>query len=255
MLRKCLKNWAYSFLRLHRLFQQMVARYFDEKMEAVLPTLYHLHRGLAGLSTSSVAAPSFNALDRSGTNIEIHGKILRLTAIKDMVLRLDNEIADGIDRLTFGLGALEVPTHVSESPREAAADFGFMDHMSNPFHQEKHELLRHIFSGRNPGVQMYAVDGGDQIIWLAGPCHEYLALADAVLKQLFVATHLTVGPPARGTEITSQLIRNVAGGSFRNVLFLFNIFLFMGTHNKTSHVSNEDKNIFFFFLRSRMFPE
>jgi len=228
---------------LRSLFRQMVSRYFDEKMEAVLPTLYHLHRGLAGLSTSSVSTPLFNALDRSGTNVEIHGKILYLTAIKDMVMRLNNEIADGIERLTFGLGALEVPEHVSESPREARADFGFIDHPSNIFHKERDMLLRYILSGRNPGVRMYSIDGDDQIVWLAGPCHEYLALADSVLKQLFVATHLTVGPPARGTEVTSQLIRNVAGGSFRNILFLFNIFLSMGTHNKTSHVTNEDKNI------------
>jgi hypothetical protein len=38
------------------------------------------------------------------------------------------------------------------------------------------------------------------------------------------------------------LIENVPGGSIRNVFFLYNIFLMMGTHNKTSHAT-EDKNM------------
>src|SRR6266487_1183805 len=118
-----------------------------------------------------------------------------------------------------------------------------MDLPSNPFAQERELLLRTVLSPLYRGPSLYFVNSEDCVLWKPGPCYEYLHLSDDLLQRLFVATHLTSGPTGRETELASKLIRNVAGGSMRNVLYLFNIFLSMGTHNKTSHVSNEDKNM------------
>jgi hypothetical protein len=217
-----------------------VALYFNEKYEAVLPALYHLHRGLASLSTSSFSTPAFNALDRSGTNVEIHGKILHLRDIKSMVLSLIEEIEDGIEKLTLGLGFVTVPEHVTDRPRETKGGYSFIADPVNPFQEEADMVLKKALLDL---TQFYVLDSNGRVIWMPGPCFEYLHLHNDILKKLFVATHLTSGSPARGTELSSQLIENVPGGSIRNVLFLYNIFLCMGTHNKTSHVGNEDKNM------------
>jgi hypothetical protein len=54
---------------------------------------------------------------------------------------------------------------------------------------------------------------------------------------LFVLILLSFGAPARGTELLSNLILNISGGSIRNVFALFNLFTLRGTFNKTSHAT------------------
>jgi hypothetical protein len=205
--------------------------------------MYHLHRGLASLSISSFATPAFNAPDRSGTSVQVGDKILRFAGLKDMVLRLDYEIGQDLMKLTFGLGQCPFPAHIFDSPRETKAGYSFIDDPSNPFAAESTRLLQAVLKEGITPNPYYLLDSKNKVVWLPGPCYEYINLSYDVMMKLFVVTHVTSGSPGRGTELASQLLRNVAGGSIRSLFFLFNIFLLMGTHNKTSHVSNEDKNI------------
>jgi hypothetical protein len=160
-----------------------------------------------------------------------------------MVLKMCHEIGDDLGKLTFGLGPCPQPAHVFDSPRETKAGYSFLDDPSNPFASESDYLLRAVLSDRVTPIPYFLLDSRNKVLWLPGPCYEYINLSVDVMMKLFVVTHITSGSPGRGSELASQLLRNVAGGSIRSLFYLFNIFLTMGTHNKNSHVSNEDKNI------------
>lgn len=67
-----------------------------------------------------------------------------------------------------------------------------------------------------------------------------MALCHEVEMLLFCGTQTSVGEPARGSEIASHLISNIAGGTIRNVLVMFQYFSMMGTFNKTSHLTEHD---------------
>jgi hypothetical protein len=230
-------------LNLNRAFKRSVAKYFDETNEAIIPAMYHLHRGLASLTTSSFSVPAFNAPDRSGTSVQIGDKILQIAAIKDMAIAMQKEIDEDLHKLTFGLGHCQLPVHVYDSPRETKAGYCFLDDPANKFAAQSELLLRAVLKDRASPVPFFVVDSNNKVIWLPGPCHEYINLSFDVMMKLFVVTHITAGSPGRGSELSSQLLRNMSGGSIRSIFVLFNIFLLMGTHNKTSHVSNQDKNI------------
>jgi hypothetical protein len=67
-----------------------------------------------------------------------------------------------------------------------------------------------------------------------------MEIAHQVEMKLFAGTQTTVGEPGRGTEVASHLIRNVAGGTLRNIFIMFQYFITMGTFNKTSHITDRD---------------
>ena len=58
--------------------------------------------------------------------------------------------------------------------------------------------------------------------------------------RFFCATQTSVGEPARGSEMASHLISNIAGGTIRNAFIMFQQFSLMGTFNKTSHLTERD---------------
>ena len=67
-----------------------------------------------------------------------------------------------------------------------------------------------------------------------------MALCHEVEMLLFCGTQTRVGEPARGSEIASYLISNVADRTIRNILVMFQYFSMMGTFNKTSHLTERD---------------
>jgi hypothetical protein len=194
-------------------FKQLAAPYLDEMNETIIPVMYHLHRGLGSLMMSTFATPAFNAPDRSGTSIQVEGKIIHLSAIKAMVQCLHHEIGQDLHRLTFGLGPCDRPTHVYDSLRETKAGYSFLDDLSIPFASQSNLLLRAVLTDRITPIPYFLLDSHNKVLWLPGPCYEYLNLSYDVMMKLFVVTHITSGSPGQGSELASQLLRNISGGS------------------------------------------
>ena len=67
-----------------------------------------------------------------------------------------------------------------------------------------------------------------------------MALCHEVEMLLFCGTQTSVGEPGRASELASNLITNVAGGTLRNALVLFQYFCIMGTFNKTGNLTGRD---------------
>lgn len=65
-------------------------------------------------------------------------------------------------------------------------------------------------------------------------CHDFLRRASVMRSKLATATHISVGGPGRGTEVTAHFLRNHPQGDIRNVKIVDGELCFVGLYNKTS---------------------
>jgi hypothetical protein len=186
----------------------------------------------------------FTAVNFNGDNVIVCGRVLYLYDIRNFVNQLIEEVKRHIkDDLLFGLDIVDInwsPEVVHEEPRNTQVSYSSFDDFHNSFHQHKDTLLELILTHPSLRGRFHYVNQHNRIVWKAGPCFAYMDIAHDVEMKLFSGTQMTVGGPGRGTEVASHLIRNVSGGSIRNILILFQHFLMMGTFNKTSHLTDRD---------------
>lgn len=183
----------------------------------------------------------FTALDLSGTNVIVNGKVLWLSDIDRMVQAIVKESQEIVCReLCFGLTIGEEgwnPGLVHEEPRQISASYScFTDPQNSYFTDHKDTLLHAVFTQPTLRGRFYFIDGNGDIVWKPGACLEYLNLCQYLELLLCAGAQLTVGEPARGTELASHLIANVSGGDIRNIFVIFQRLCMMGTYNKTSHL-------------------
>jgi len=74
----------------------------------------------------------------------------------------------------------------------------------------------------------------DKFIPNAVACHEFLRRASLVRSKLATATHISVGGPARGTELTAHYLRNHPQGDIRNVKVVDGDLCLVAGYNKSS---------------------
>lgn len=221
-----------------------IKHFFSENHEAVLPQLYFYHRGLAALRSADDQFYQFNAPDFQGNSIIVQGHTLYLSQIHDYVEVLSVKIEKAIDRLTFNLPQckLDQDTLVHDDPRLRAPKWGFVDHKDNPW-AGKNFVLEHILT--DPATfESFAFRAPDgTIVWRVGYCYQYTQDIFNVLMDICIAIVLTYGAPARASELLAHLLRNIAGGSIRNVFVLFNVFILRGSYSKTSAATSSDKTM------------
>lgn len=220
---------------------ESIACHFSESHEGVLPTLYFLLRGLTALRSADDNFYQFNAPDFQGDSIYLDAKILKLTEIRDGVVVLMAKIESAIDELTFNLPECTIDPHANlyDEPRKRDAQWGFLDHKDNPW-AGKNPVLAHILTD-SAVFQEFAMRTADGTIrWKVGKCHRYAKEIYDTMMDICLAIMLTYGAPARGTELLSHLIRNVAGGSIRNVFLLFSVFVLRPTYHKMASATLAD---------------
>jgi hypothetical protein len=210
--------------------------------------MYIYMRLLNKLVSAADGVLEFTGLNFHGDNIILQGKVLYLRDIHNFIEALAADIKGSIQRdLFFNLDVISVdwsPTGiVHEEPRNLRLSYSAFDDPHNHFLEGKHSLLQLILDHPRLRGLFHFVDQQNRIVWKAGPCFAYMDLAHEVEMKLFCATQTSVGEPGRGTEVASHLIRNVAGGTIRNVLLMFQFFVMMGTFNKTSHLTECEKAI------------
>jgi hypothetical protein len=95
-----------------------------------------------------------------------------------------------------------------------------------------------------PNRHCFIVDQNNNIVWLPGPCNRYIAKANLTMGKAFTLIQYSAGAPGRLTEAAARLIRNVPGGSIRNVfVWCCRVLIEMGTFNKTSHATSRDETM------------
>lgn len=198
--------------------------------------MYLVMRFLNHFSSAEQGTMHFTALDFSGENVIVAGKVLYLQGIRDFVETIISEVKELLRRqLFFGLDTFDI----NWLPGVVHGYSCFHD-PSNSFQRHRFDFLRVILTHPSLRGRFHFVSKEQKNIWKAGPCFAYMALCHEVEMLLFCGTQTSVGEPARATEIASHSIANVPGGTIRNALVMFQYFCMMGTFNKTSHFTGRD---------------
>ena len=206
--------------------------------------MYLVMRFLNHFSSAEQGTLRFTALDFSGDNIIVGGKVLYLRDIGRFVETIITEVKDMIhEQLFFGLDTFDInwsPGVVHEEPRNRTIGYSCFGDSSNSFARHKFDVLRVILTHPSLRGRFHFVSKEGKILWKAGPCFAYMALCHEVEMLLFSGTQTSVGEPGRASELASNLINNIAGGTIRNVLVMFQYFSMMGTYNKTGNLTGRD---------------
>jgi hypothetical protein len=201
-------------------------------------------RPLNHFTSAEEGSLRFTALDFSGDNVIVAGRVLYLRDIRYFVETLIGEIKEHMKiQLFFGLDIVDVewsPGVVHEQPRNISVGYSCFRDPHNAFAQRKDDLLRAVLTHPLLHGHFHYIDQRGQIVWKAATCFAYMDACHELEMMFFAGTQTSVGEPGRGTEVASHLIENVSGGTIRNILVLFQYFCMMGTFNKTSHVKGCD---------------
>ena len=222
----------------------VVCPFFDDAREGPIPSMYLVMRYLNNFASVEEGTPRFTALDFSGDNVIIAGQVLYLRDMRYFVETIIDEVKEIFRvHLFFGLDIFDVnwsPGVVHEEPRNRSIGYSCFEEPSNSFRGHRHDLAQAILTHPSLRGRFHFVSREGKIIWKAGPCFAYMATYHEVEMLLFCGTQTSVGEPARGSEIASHLVSNVAGGIIRNLLIMFQYPCMMGTFNKTSHLTEHD---------------
>ena len=206
--------------------------------------MYLVMRFLNHFSSAEQGTLRFTALDFSGNNIIVGGKVLYLRDIGRFVETIISEVKDMIHgQLFFGLDTFDInwsPGVVHEEPRNRTIGYSCFGDPSNSFAQHKFDVLRVILTHPSLKGRFHFISKEGKIVWKAGPYFAYMAVCHEVEMLLFSGTQTSVGEPGRASELASNLISNIAGGTIRNVLAMFQYFCMMGTFNKTGNLTGRD---------------
>ena len=201
-------------------------------------------RFLTHFSLAEQGALHFTALNFTGDNIIVGGKVLYLWDIRRFVETIISEVKELIrDHLFFGLDMFDInwsPGAVHEEPRNRSIGYSCFGDPANTFVQHRFDVLRAVLTHPSLKGRFHFVSKEQKIVWKASACFAYMAFCHKVEMLLFCGTQMSVGEPARGSEIASNVIGNVAGGTIRNVFVMFQYFTMMGTFNKTSNLTERD---------------
>lgn len=222
----------------------VVSPFLDDACEGPIPSMYLVMRYLNRFSSAEEATLRFTALDFSGENIIVAGRVLYLRDICHFVETVICEVKELLRvHLFFGLDIFDInwsPGTVHEEPGNRSIGYACFRDPNNSFRKHEFDLLQAILCHPSLRGRFHFVSKEQKIAWKAGPCFAYMAICHDVEMLLFCGTQTSVGEPARGSEIASHLISNVSGGTIRNVFVMFQFFCMMGTFNKTSALTEHD---------------
>jgi hypothetical protein len=203
-----------------------------------MPALYLLKRGLTSFRSAHENLITFNSPDTTGRITIVDSRMLHIDHIREYTLRLECEVKTKMDNLLFHDPIFTIPNDefIHDDPRSRDPGYGFVNDVRNSWH-DKPTVLQYILTNHDR-LSMFAYhDEKGQFHWKPGAVHTRMIAIYDLQMDLFVLILLSFGAPARGTELLSNLILNIAGGSIRNVFSLFNLFTLRGTFNKTSHAT------------------
>jgi hypothetical protein len=213
-------------------------KYFLEKNEAVMPALYLLKCGLSSFRSAHESLIAFNSPDTTGRVTTIDSRMLHIDHIREYTLRLQHDVEVRMDKLLYHNPLFTIPDDefIHDNPRCRTPGYGFVNDIRNLWYNKPTVLQFILTSPDHLNEFAYHDENGD-FHWKPGAVHNHMIEIYDLQMDLFILILLSFGAPARGTELLSHLILNIAGGAIRNVFALFNLFTLRGTFNKTSHAT------------------
>ena len=224
-----------SLMLSHSQFMK-IEKYFLEKNEAVMPALYLLKRGLSSFRSAHESLIAFNSPDTTGRVTTIDSRMLHIDHIREYTLRLQHDVEVRMDKLLYHNPLFTIPDDefIHDNPRCRTPGYGFVNDDRNSWYNKPTVLQFILTSPDHLNEFAYHDENGD-FHWKPGAVHNRMIEIYDLQMDLFILILLSFGAPARGTELLSHLILNIAGGAIRNVFALFNLFTLRGTFNKMSH--------------------
>lgn len=187
--------------------------------------------------------------DDSGRVMTYDGDEIKLDLFNTLLEKLADNFHDILrDEIFFGN---EVPDHVdpgfelkdiSDNPQNRALGFCFLDHPRNPFGGWKTLYGEWILSDPARAARFTYIHEG-RVVWLPGPSLELMAVLDRATDIMALRCVFGAGGSGRATEIAAETLRNKAGCTTRNVLFLYHVLTLMNFNDKTSHKRLKERYI------------
>lgn len=195
-------------------------------------------------SEFNVAAFVYTDVQR--TELSYHGSLINLSMIKSMIDdQLQVYCATLRQKAFFGE---EIPQHLlppilldklADDVHCRNIGYSFIDDPRNNFLQYKStygEWLLSTPERRNLYIRME----GSSFVWNIAEAVKLLKAFQAIELELVPGLIYSAGPSARGTEVSRQLLREMAG-CFRNVGIVMHSVSFNSTTDKSSHLQLVDR--------------
>jgi hypothetical protein len=201
-----------------------------------MPALYLLKRGLSSFRSAHESLITFNSPDTTGHITIIDSRMLHIDHLREYTLRLEQDVKVRMDKLLYNNPLFTIPDDefIHDDPHSRIPGYGFVNDARNSWN-DKSTVLQYILTDPDRLSEFAYHDEKGEFHWKPGAIHARMIVIYNLQMDLFILMLLSFGAPARGTELLSHLILNIAGGSIRNVFALFNLFTLRGSFNKTSH--------------------
>jgi hypothetical protein len=153
-----------------------------------------------------------------------------LTEAEEMLRGLFADV-DFQDKDWFGF---TVPEDIADDPNQIQPGYFFGEHEFNRFQKYKSMGIKALFNHPRLSGRYGFIRNGDKVVMNPVACQDFLHRAHEARTKLGSACHISLGGPPRGSEFTSNCLKNHPQGDRRNVLFINGGLCFVSGYNKTS---------------------
>lgn len=200
---------------------------------------------LRTLASADDGMPTIATTDPSGETMLIDGEVVGRSHIANLlkeILAAYDEVIREQFCLNLSSDYFELPKYkeITEDPANTTPGYSFLHDDRNPFLKVADRLVS-LWLGKPSIADRLAYKLDERIYWITGQARALLAAEAQATRLLVAALMISSGAPPRGEEMAAMVVRNVPGGSIRNVLVLKGVLCVTGGYNKTSHNDRRDK--------------
>ena len=178
-------------------------------------------------------------------DLAIFGSIrVRVGGFGDLYRKLLQEIEVMQENLFAGIGfqdrewfsSFAVPQELVDLVNSNQAGYFFGEEKKNDLKRYSDLGIRALLHHPRLKGRYGCMVSQDKFVPNAAACHDFLQRASLTRTKLAVATHISVGGPARGVEFVAQYLRNHPQGDIRNVKAVHGNLCLVGGYNKTTSI-------------------
>ena len=218
----------------------ILAAYVHEKHQSTFNSLMSLQHYASTIAYSTMSIPQIWWLDREHwKEMLFEGQKITMGHISEIFQTLEKQIVDIWENKILFKQQIRVDYHeIHDNLLRSEPGYSFLDDTNNPFLTHTHKLgkyaLEHHLTTLVPGTSATVLN--------VMACRQWLLDLAELEGLLLVAVDMKGGAPARGTELTSMLIRNT-GQRLRNTIGLGKTLSIVRQYDKTSNLAQGDKLI------------
>ncbi|KAK2465436.1 hypothetical protein APHAL10511_002790 [Amanita phalloides] len=218
-----------------------LATFVHEKQPTPFNSLMSLQHYASSVAYSTMSMPQIWWLDRkSWKEMLFEGQHITQEHVRQVFKRLEEQVINVWEnKILFGRKMhVKLGSHISDNLLRTEPGYSFLDDCNNPFNAHMKELgkyaLEHHLTTNIPGTNTMVLD--------IMACKQWLLDLAELEGLLMVSVEMKGGAPARGTELTSMLVRNTAQ-RVRNAMALGKALCIVRQYDKTTNLAQGDKLI------------